>query len=169
MGLIIRSLAILFLTATLFAGVAAGQDLVVYPAGGQSNEQTEKDKFECYSWAKEQSGFDPMQMPTASSPAPAKGDKSVAGGAVGGGLLGGVGGAVIGGIAGGRKGARKGAAIGGLSGGAIGGMRSSSQNRQANAKREQWEREQANQYMQQRNLYNRNFAACMEGRGYSVK
>jgi hypothetical protein len=48
-------------------------------------------------------------------------------------------------------------------------MRSSSQNRQADAKRKQWEQEQANQYMQKRNLYNRNFAACMEGKGYSVK
>jgi len=153
----------------LFGIVALAQDLVVYPAKGQSNEQLEKDKFECYSWAKGQTGFDPMQMPTASSPAPSKGDKSVAGGVVGGGLLGGVGGAVIGGIASGKSGAKKGAAIGGLSGGALGGMRSSSQNKQANAKREQWEREQASQYMQQRNLYNRNYAACLEGRGYSVK
>jgi len=164
-----RKMKIVIFIMALSAGTTFGQDLVVYPAGGQSNEQTEKDQFECYSWAKEQSGFDPMQMPTASSPAPAKGDKSVAGGAVKGGVAGGVGGALIGAIAGGTKGARKGAAIGGLSGGAIGGMRSGSQNKQANAKREQWEREQANQYMQQRNLYNRNFAACMEGRGYSVK
>lgn len=163
------TMVIMLFVAAVFVGAATAQDLVVYPAGGQSNDQMEKDKFECYSWAKGQTGFDPMQMPTASSPAPSKGDKSVAGGVVGGGVLGGVGGAVIGGIAGGSKGARKGAAIGGLSGGAIGGMRSSSQNRQANSKREQWEREQANQYMQQRNLYNRNFAACMEGRGYSVK
>ena len=151
------------------AGAVSAQDLVVYPAQGQSNEQLEKDKFECYGWAKNQSGFDPMQMPTASSPPPAKGNKSVAGGAVKGGVVGGAGGAIIGGIAGGKKGARKGLAIGGLSGGALGGIRSSSQNKKADAKREQWEREQANQYMQQRNAYNRNFAACMEGRGYSVK
>lgn len=162
-------MVIMMFVAAVFIGAAVAQDFVVYPAGGQSNEQMEKDKFECYSWAKGQSGFDPMQMPTASSPAPSKGDKSVAGGVLGGGVLGGVGGAVIGGIAGGKSGAKKGAAIGGLSGGAIGGMHSSSQNKEANAKREKWEREQVNQYMQQRNLYNRNFAACMEGREYSVK
>jgi outer membrane lipoprotein SlyB len=162
-------IAITFLIVVLFPALAVSQDLVVYPAKGQSNEQTEKDKFECYGWAKGQSGFDPMQMPTASSPAPSKGDKSVAGGAVGGGVLGGVGGAVIGGIASGKSGAKRGALIGGLSGGALGGMRSHSQNRQADQKRDQWEREQANQYMQQRNAYNRNYAACLEGRGYSVK
>ena len=162
-------IVILLFALALFAGAAVAQDLVVYPADGQSKEQMEKDKFECYSWAKGQSGFDPMQMPTASSPAPSKGNKSVAGGAAKGGIAGGAGGAILGGITGGKKGAKRGALIGGLSGGAIGGMRSSSQNKQADAKREQWEREQANQYLQQRNLYNRNFAACMEGRGYSVK
>ena len=160
--------AVLVFAVFLVSHVQA-QELIVYPAKGQSNEQMEKDKFECYSWAKGQTGFDPMQMPTASSPPPPKGDKSVAGGVVGGGVLGGVGGAVIGGIAGGRKGARKGAAIGGLSGGAIGGMRSSSQNSQAEKQRKQWEQQQANQYMQQRNTYNRAYAACLEGKGYTVK
>jgi hypothetical protein len=145
------------------------QELIVFPAQGQSAEQTEQDKFACYSWAKGQTGFDPMQMPTASSPPPAKGDKSVAGGTAKGGIAGGAGGAILGGITGGKKGAKRGALIGGLSGGAIGGMRSSSQNKQANAKREQWERQQANQYMQQRNTYNRAYSACMEGKGYTLK
>ena len=146
-----------------------GQDLIVYPAKGQSNDQMEKDKYECYSWAKGQTGFDPMQAPTATSPPPSQEKKSVGGSMVKGGVLGGAGGAVIGGIAGGSKGARRGAAIGGLSGGAIGGMRSSSQNRQAEQQRKQWEQEQASQYMQRRNEYNRAHAACLEGRGYTVK
>ena len=153
----------------IFSGASAAQDMVVYPAQGQSNEQMEKDKFACYGWAKNQSGFDPMQMPTATSPPPSRDKKSVGGSAVAGGVAGGVGGGIIGGIAGGRKGAKRGALIGGLTGGAFGGMRSSSQNRQTEARRKQWEQEQANQYMQKRNLYNRNYAACMEGKGYSVK
>jgi len=145
------------------------QEIIVYPAKGQSNEQVEKDKFECYSWAKGQTGFDPMQVPTASSPPPAKGDKSVAGGVVGGGVTGGVGGALLGGVLGGRKGAKRGAAVGGISGGAIGGMRSSKQNSQADQERKQWEQQQVNQYTQQRNTYNRAYAACLEGKGYTVK
>ena len=48
------------------------QDLIVYPAKGQSNDQMEKDKYECYSWAKGQTGFDPMQTPTATSPPPSQ-------------------------------------------------------------------------------------------------
>lgn len=153
----------------IFSSASAAQDMVVYPAQGQSNEQMEEDKFACYGWAKNQSGFDPMQMPAATSPPPSRDRKSVGGSTVAGGVAGGVGGGIIGGIAGGRKGAKRGALIGGLTGGAFGGMRSSSQNRQAETKRKQWEQEQANQYMQKRNLYNRNYAACMEGKGYSVK
>jgi hypothetical protein len=145
------------------------QELIVYPAKGQSQDQMEKDKFECYSWAKGQTGFDPMQMPTASSAPPSQQKSSVGGSTLKGGVAGGAGGAIIGGIAGGRKGARKGAAIGGLSGGTIGGVRSSRQNRQADQQRQQWEQQQANQYIQQRNAYNRAHAACLEGRGYTVK
>ena len=145
------------------------QELMIYPAKGQSQDQMEKDKFECYTWAKGQTGFDPMQMPTASSPPPSQEKQSVGGRTVAGGILGGAGGAVIGGIAGGSSGARKGAAIGGLSGGVLGGTRSSRQNRQAEQQRQQWEQQQANQYMQQRNAYNRAHAACLEGRGYTVK
>ena len=117
----------LVLIALLMVMAASGwsQELMIYPAQGQSNEQMEKDKFECYNWAKGQTGFDPMQMPTASSPPPSQEKKSVGGSTLKGGVVGGAGGAIIGGIAGGSKGAKKGAAIGGLSGGAIGGMRSS--------------------------------------------
>jgi hypothetical protein len=151
------------------AGAVIAQEPIIYPAQGQSQDQLEKDKFECYTWAKGETGFDPMQMPTASSPPPSQEKKSVGGSAVKGGVVGGVGGAVIGGIAGGNKGARKGAAIGGLSGGALGGARSSRQNKQAEQERKQWEQQQANQYMQQRNNYNRAYSACLGGRGYTVK
>jgi outer membrane lipoprotein SlyB len=166
---IVCIILIMLFCLLIFSGASVAQDMVVYPAQGQSNEQMEKDKFECYGWAKNQSGFDPMQMPTATSPPPSQEKKSVGGSTVAGGVLGGAGGAVIGGIAGGKKSAKRGALIGGLTGGALGGMRSSSQNKKADAERKRWEQEQANQYMQKRNLYNRNFAACMEGKGYSVK
>jgi hypothetical protein len=148
---------------------AQAQDLIVFPAQGQSEEQTEQDKFACYNWAKGQTGFDPMQMPTASSPPPSGEKKSVGGSTLRGGVAGGAAGAIIGGIASGKKGAKRGAAIGGLSGGALGGMRSSSQNRQVDQQRKQWEQQQANRYMQQRNTYNRAYSACMEGKGYTVK
>jgi hypothetical protein len=171
-GVIMKSLslivALLVLSATGASSVIA-QEPIIYPAQGQSQDQLEKDKFECYTWARGQTGFDPMQMPTASSPAPSQEKKSVGGSALKGGAVGAVGGAVIGGIAGGRSSARKGLAIGGLTGGALGGTRSSRQNRQAEQERKQWEQQQANQYMRQRNDYNRAYSACLSGRGYTVK
>lgn len=151
------------------AGSVIAQEPIIYPAQGQSQDQLEKDKFECYTWAKGETGFDPMQMPTASSPAPSQEKKSVGGSALKGGAVGGIGGAVIGGIAGGKKKAKKGALIGGLTGGALGGARSSRQNRQAEQDRNQWEKQETNKYMQQRNDYNRAYSACLSGRGYTVK
>ncbi len=53
-------------------GPVMAQELIIYPAQGQSNDQMEKDKFECYTWAKKETGFDPMQMPTATAPPPKK-------------------------------------------------------------------------------------------------
>lgn len=160
---ILSSLVVIFLSA----GYAMGQELIIYPAKGQSNEQMEKDKFECYSWAKGQTGFDPMQVPTASAPPPQKqSDGSVAGstikGAAGGALLG----AGIGAIAGNTG---KGAAIGAVSGGVLGGARSSKQKKQDEQAQQQWEQQQAAEYSQKRNSYNRAYGACLEGRGYTVK
>lgn len=40
-------------------GAGAVHELFVYPAHGQSQEQTRQDRYECYVWASEQSGFDP--------------------------------------------------------------------------------------------------------------
>jgi hypothetical protein len=36
-------------------------DLFIYPKNGQNEEQQGKDKYECHSWASNQSGFDPTQ------------------------------------------------------------------------------------------------------------
>jgi hypothetical protein len=155
------------LVMTLVAGPALAQDFVIYPAKGQTAQQMEKDKFECYSWAKGQSGFDPMEMPKATAPPPPKQAQSstvggAAKGAVGGGLLG----LGVGAIAGNAK---KGAAIGALSGGAIGGVRSHQQQKQDEQAQQQWADQQASQYMQKRSAYNRAYSACLEGKGYTVK
>jgi outer membrane lipoprotein SlyB len=163
-------LVILLLVFALVAGPALAQEFIIYPAKGQSQEQMEKDKFECYSWAKGQTGFDPMEMPTATSaPPPKKATSSTAGGVVKGGVGGGLLGTGVGAIAGGKKGAKKGAAIGAVSGGAIGGMRSSSQQKQDEQARKRWEQEQVAAYAQKRNAYNRAYTACLEGKGYTVK
>ena len=162
----------LWLALLAIVGVSApafAQEQYIYPAKGQSAQQQEKDKYECYSWAKGQSGFDPMALPTASTPAPQAGQRSVAGGAVGGAAGGAALGAVGGAIGGGGKGAGKGAAIGAGVGGLLGVMGTSSSNAKASKDRQDWERREAANYSQQRNGYNKAYAACLEGRGYTVR
>jgi len=151
------------LFAVFLASSALAQDLIIYPAKGQSQEQMEKEKFECYTWAKQQTGFDPMQVPTASTPPPQQ--KAGQGGALKGAAVGAGTGALVK-----RKGSRsKGAATGALVGGVLGGAKQSQQNRQDQQAQQQWEQQQANEYAQKRNTYNRAYSGCLEGKGYTVK
>ena len=135
----------LILSAVLFAAAASAQ-VYVYPEKGQSAEQQNKDKSDCDQWAKQQSGVDPG----APAAGPDRGGRVA--GAAGGALRGAAGGALIGAIAGD---AGKGAAIGATAG-AIGGRRGAMQQQQAGQ-------------AASANSYDRAFAACMQGRGYSVK
>jgi hypothetical protein len=48
-----------FLLATAGQAVVQQQNFVIYPAKAQSQQQMEMDKYECYTWAKQQTGFDP--------------------------------------------------------------------------------------------------------------
>lgn len=159
-------LAVLLVLSIFFADPVLAQDPIVYPAQGQSQEQMEQDEFQCMRWARDQTGFDPMQTPTATSPPPQR--EAPRGGAGRGAIAGAAGGAIIGGIAGGRSGAGRGALIGGGGGALIGGMRRENQRQQEDRARQQWEREQANNYARARSEFNRAFGACMTGRGYIV-
>jgi hypothetical protein len=145
-----------FLVTVIFSGEALAQELIIFPAEGQSNEQMEKDKYSCYQWAKNETGFDPMEVPKASAPPPQAGRGAVVGAGAG---------ALI--KSGGSR--SKGAAYGALAGGLLGGARSSSQRQQDEQARRQWEQEQAREYAHKRNTYNRGYSACLESKGYTVR
>lgn len=142
-----------------WSGFASGQDLIVFPADGQDAEQQNKDEYECYGWAKNQSGFDPMALPTATEAPPQQEAQK------GGAGRGAVGGAAIGAIVGDSDSAKKGAAAGAL----VGGARRNRQRQGEAQKQANWEQEQAQQYAAARTTYNRAYGACLEGKGYSVK
>ena len=144
----------------LIASQAVAQELYIYPAKGQSAEQLDKDKYECYSWAKKDTGFDPMALPTTET-APPK-DNKQSGGVV----KGAVGGAVLGAVLGdSSKATKRGAAAGGL----VGGVRQNRKNTKNEEKRADWENKETANYTNKRSNYNRANAACLEGRGYTVK
>ena len=148
------------------SGSASAQSpqLYVYPLKNQSSAQQDKDRYECHSWAVEQTGFDPSRTypnnPNQLDPQPYQPtQRHVLKGAGRGAALGAVGGAIAGDAG---KGAAAGAAMGGLAGGFRRGdeRRQQAAQQQANA---------ANAVSSQQMSYTRAVAACLEGRGYSVK
>ncbi len=141
-----------------FVAVAFGQGPVIYPKKGQSQEQLKKDRFECYEWAKQQTGFDPAAPSSGGAPAAPDTRSNALRGAAGGAAMGAVGGAIAGD-------AGKGAAIGAATGALIGGGR----RRRAQRMQQQAAQDQAAIQAGRVNKYNRAFSACMEGRGYTVK
>jgi len=158
-------MAIMILPA-LFSDLVLGQDLIVFPAKGQTQEQMEKDKYECYGWAKQQTGFDPMQsQPTAqAAPAPSQGPQ---GERIKGAARGAAVGAVVGGIA--NDDAGKGAAAGAAGGVMVGGMKTRQNRRQQAQTQQEQTQQQASADVQKRSAYDRAYSACLEGKGYTVK
>ena len=146
-------------TASLVLAIAAlanAQNMYVYPQKGQSASQQQKDEGECNTWAQQQTGYNPM----ASTPQVAQ--EPPRGGVVRGGARGAAVGAVAGAIAGD---AGKGAAIGAASGGMIGGMRRMDQRREQAYQQDQIYAQEDAAKAEMRRAY----AACLEGRGYTVK
>ena len=72
--------------------MALANDVFVYPKNDQTMEQQQKDKFECYDWAKREIGFDPQAVHRTETPPPHQSslgpDGSIARGAARGALLG---------------------------------------------------------------------------------
>lgn len=161
-----------------FSSVAVAQGLVIYPAKGQSAEQQSKDEIECQGWAKQNTGVDPLALATAATAPPpvssAPAETSSRGGQrVKGAARGAVAGAAVGAIAGD---AGKGAAIGAVGGTAAGGARKRREEReatttqqQADAAAQQQASAQSAEVQQKLATFNKAYAACLEGKGYSVK
>lgn len=151
-GVLMLSLAV---TIPAFAG-----ELIIFPAKGQSAERMEKDKTNCQAWAKKETGVDPLVLAQKSiEQAPPSGPQ---GERVRGVARGAAGGAVIGAVAGD---AGKGAAIGATAGVMAGGAR-----QRGKARAEQGAKQQQKaQTKQALDKYNRAYAACLEGKGYTVK
>jgi len=136
----------------------------IYPSRGQSPQQEQFDKGECYTWAVQQSGFDPANPQVASPvppPTPGAPEGGLFRGAAGGAALGAVGGA-IGGSAG------EGAAIGAAVGGLFGAMRRARYAEEQQQQQATFNAQRQNSLAQGRANYNRAFAVCMTGRGYTV-
>ena len=136
--------------------------MFVYPANGQSEEQLERDRYECHSWAVQQSGFDPSRSngqayrDVVVAPPPGTG---TAAGTIGGAILGSI-------LAGPRDsgfGLLFGAATGAIVGSAVD---ANNQAQVAEAQRQSYQ--QASADRTQWLAYRRAVSACLDARGYKV-
>lgn len=162
--------------ALLHLSVQAGTPApIVYPAKGQSADQTKKDESECHAWAAQNVGFDPAKpAPTASNP-PAQqqqpSQQQASGhrthGAVRGALLGAAVGEIADNDAG--EGAAYGALAGALASGRKARVEAAKQQEQAAEAKAKAQQEAAAQQATQLDGFNRANTACLEGRGYVVK
>ena len=141
-------------TALLVSGAWAQQ--YVYPAKGQSPDQQKKDESACYQWAVQQTGIDPSKPVAAPPPPPTTATGTTPGA----------------GARGAARGAIVGEAVGGdaSTGAAVGAAAARGQSRRQNAAASQQQQAAAQQATaQQQATFAKARAACLEGRGYTVK
>ncbi|HTX25228.1 MAG TPA: glycine zipper 2TM domain-containing protein [Steroidobacteraceae bacterium] len=135
-----------------------------YPLHGQTPEQLDRDRYECYVWAKNQTGFDPsavnlppqMRVQVVGGPPPGTGT-----------AVGAITGAAIGAAVSNPWNRGFGMLAGALIGGAVGSTADAAQQarvQQAAAMNSA----QFAQLQRQAADYRRALSACLEGRGYSV-
>jgi len=139
---------------------SSAQQPIVYPAKGQSGDQQRRDTSECQNWSKQTTGVDPVvlaQQMASSAPPPSGPNGALAKGALGG--------AAVGAIAGSFSGrAGQGAGAGAVVGMAGAGVR---QHERQTAQAQQQQAAQA-RAADMLATFNRAYAACMSGRGYSI-
>jgi uncharacterized protein YcfJ len=158
LSLLIVTLAVIAIRGNASAAsLSSSLGVVVYPSKGQSAEKQNKDEGECYAWAKQNTGIDPVAV--AKQPTKQEGPAVGGGERVKGAAFGAVGGLAIGAIAGD---AGKGAAIGAVAGTLMGGHKA---RKNKAAKEQQAEQAKAGTLQQ----FNKAFGVCMEGRAYAVK
>lgn len=144
-------------------------DVFFYPQQGQGPQQQAQDRYECYLWAKRQTGFDPsaVRPPTRASvrvvPVPAPGHDTAVGTMTG---------AVLGAAVSRPGNMGAGAVIGAVAGAVLGAASDQSRQRAADAEQARIDDMQARRAAQsdaQLQSYRRALKACLQGRGYSVE
>ncbi len=139
-----------------------------YPTKGQSAAQQDRDRYECYLWARQQTGFDPSAPALAPHqrvqviPTAPPGRDTAAGAVTG---------AVIGAVVSPPGRSAEGAVVGAVTGAVVGAASDTARQEQAERVQEHYDRraaQRAARIEQQASSYRRAMAACLEGRGYTV-
>ncbi|MFA4915138.1 MAG: YMGG-like glycine zipper-containing protein [Syntrophales bacterium] len=140
-----------------------------YPKMGQSPDQQDRDRYECYNWGMKQTGFDPgspsipPERRVTVVPVPPPGHDTAVGAITG---------AVIGALVTGPSHAGEGALIGAAAGALAGAVSDTTRQAQAKELGDAYARQDQESYAQLDGKaleFRRAMAACLEGRGYSAR
>jgi len=140
-----------------------------YPTQGQSKARQNRDQYECYKWAVQQSGFDPGQAQLAPhqrilvTPTAPPGSDAAAGA---------IGGAIVGSMLSPRHDQGFGMVFGAITGAVLGAASDDARQQQAAQVQQQYDARDARRYAgleKQARDYQRAMTACLEGRGYTVR
>ena len=143
-----------------YNAISQQMKLYVYPTKGQSKQKQKEEEFECYKWAVEQSGIDPLNLPKVEAAPPQSGPT---GAGVVGAAKGAAAGAAIGSISGDMG---KGAAYGAMAGAVVG--RRQGKQAQAGAN-QQAQQKTAAEEQAMKDSFSKAFTVCIEGKGYTIK
>ena len=140
-----------------------------YPKASQTTEQQSRDHYECYTWAIQQTGFDPSQSSIPPNrrvkvvPMPPPGHDTT--------ILA-ITGAVLGALIAGPRHAGAGALIGAGSGAVVGAASDAQRQQYAQQMEEAYNKQDQAldvRYEEKAHDFRRAMSACLEGRGYTVK
>jgi len=149
--------------------VRAITQIYFYPNRGQSTEQQSRDHYACYTWAVDQTGFDPSvssivpEQRVRVVPMPPPGQDTIAMS---------IAGAVLGALIAGPRHAGGGALIGAASGAMLGAASDISRQEAARQMEEAYNnRNQGRDFHREKKAlaFRRAMSACLEGRGYTVQ
>ena len=140
-----------------------------YPTQGQSEQQQDRDRYECYLWAVKQTGYDPGRAQLAPHqrvevvPAAPPGSDTAAGA---------VGGAIIGSMMAPRRDAGFGLVFGAITGAMLGAASDAARQEETARAQQYYDSKEARRYAvleRQARDFRRAMTACLEGRGYTVR
>lgn len=140
-----------------------------YPTHGQSEAQQDRDRYECYLWARKKSGFDPGQAQLAPhqrvevTPTAPPGADTAAGAVTG---------AIVGSMMSPRHDKGFGMVFGAITGAMLGAASDQARQEQAAQVQQQYDARENRHYAnveKQARDYQRAMTACLEGRGYTVR
>jgi Glycine zipper 2TM domain len=140
-----------------------------YPTSGQSAAQQDRDRYECYLWARKQSGFDPGQAQLTQhqrvevTPTAPPGSDTATGAVTG---------AIVGSLISGHHDRGFGLVFGAITGAMLGAASDSARQQQAERIEQQYNADETRNYAgveKQARDYQRAMTACLEGHGYAVR